>query len=132
MDEYQKSNLEMKRVRMEEFWKEVGLLDMEGTYALALGREADSEYTIFSKDNKSVGFSISSKDSSRLSGLAVHQDYRGRGLGKEIVNYLKCNAKENGNHLTVCSMPASYGFFQNCGLKISEHEPGEVWMIDEN
>ena len=132
MAEYQieKPGLEARRVSREEFCREASSLDTEGS--LALGMACGNEYTIFSKDNKTVGYSVSSEELSRLSGLAVHQNYRGRGIGKEIVGQLKQNAKKYGKSLVVCALPSTYGFFQDCGLIITEHEPMEIWLADRS
>ena len=132
MTEYQtqKSDLRVKRVGRKEFCREAASLDIKGSLALAMA--SGDEYTVFSKENKTVGYSISSENLSRLSGLAVHQNYRNNGIGKEIIGHLKQNAKKYGKDLVVCALPSTYEFFQDCGLIITEHEPMEIWLADRS
>ena len=131
MAEYQlKPTLEIRRVGREEFYREAASLDTKGSLALAMA--SGNEYTIFLNENKPTAYAVSSENLSRISGLAVHQNYRGKGIGKKVVGHLKENARKDGKSLVICALPSTYEFFQDCGLTITEHEPMEVWLADRS
>lgn len=76
-------------------------------------------------DGRIVGFGaleIYSAKLAEIRSLAVHEDYQGRGIGKELVRRCVDLAVQR-NVLEVMAITSSDGFFQSCGFDFTL--PGE-------
>jgi GNAT superfamily N-acetyltransferase len=89
--------LKMRKVKSEEFYKSSKSLDAKGAYVLSVA--CGNERYIFYEKDKPVGFIVSSDDYARITGFTVHQNYRGKGYGKKMIEMLKENAKKNNKKL---------------------------------
>ncbi|OGI12728.1 hypothetical protein A3K64_04110 [Candidatus Micrarchaeota archaeon RBG_16_36_9] len=110
------SELEMRKVKSEEFFESLKSLDEKGTYPLSVS--SGNNQAIFYENGKPVGYVVSSEDYSRVAGFTVHQDYRGRGYGRRMIEILKQNASEKNRELVVCDPIFSSDFFKKCNVKI--------------
>jgi GNAT superfamily N-acetyltransferase len=108
--------LKMRKVKDEEFDKSLSSLDAKGAYVLSVA--CGKERSIFYEKGKPVCYIISSDDYARVTGFTVHQDYRGKGYGRKIIEILKENAKKNNRELIVSDPTGAPDFFKNCGVKI--------------
>ncbi len=108
--------LEMRKVHSEEFYKSSSSLDAKGAYVLSVA--CGNETSIFYEKGKPVGYTVSSDDYARVTGFTVHQDHRGKGYGKKMIEMLKKNAKKNNKELVVSDPIGAPDFFKNCGVKI--------------
>lgn len=128
------SGLEMKKVGEGEFKKDLDSLDDKGKlpFELAIG----NEHAIFYEGDKKIGFASYTKDdlteSHILDGLAIHQDYRDKGYGREIIQHLIEDARKEGKYLRVCSLPSEVEFYLKCGLTLAKNndlEPEIRWLV---
>lgn len=110
------SRLKLKKVSQSTFAKSLRTLDSKGS--LPLNIACGNEYCLIVENNKTIGYTVSSENCSRVTGLVIHQDYRNKGYGKRIIEQLKENARKNGKELVVCDPFAEPDFFEKCGVKI--------------
>jgi GNAT superfamily N-acetyltransferase len=108
--------LKMRKLKREEFYKSLSSLDVKGAHVLSVA--CGNERSIFYEKGKPVGYIVSSDDYARVTGFTVHQDHRGKGYGKKIIEMLKENAKKNNKELVVSDPIGAPDFFKNCGVKI--------------
>lgn len=108
--------LELKGVSQSTFDKNLRTLDSKGLSPL--NKACGNEHYLLVEKNKTIGYIVSSENCSRLTGFAIHQDYRKRGYGKRAIERLKENARKNGKELVACDPIAGHDFFKKCKVKI--------------
>ena len=118
----------IKNTDKNNFYEKADVLDRKGVIPLLCC--GATGYSFIVNGNDVVGFIRSSEDMTRISGFVIHQDYREKGLGKKTIDILKINAREKNKSLVVAATPSAYEFYEKCGLTITDHEPGEVWLKD--
>lgn len=69
----------------------------------------------------------------QIEGVRVHQDYRGKGVGKQLFEYLIKSAQQRGCHLiqltTDKARPSAFKFYESLGFKPS-HEGFKLHFND--
>lgn len=83
---------------------------------------------IKTKDNKIIGMGRVITDSvsdAYIQDLFILEEYRGKGIGKKLVNYLIENIKSKGiNWIALIAEPGSKVFYEKIGFKVMEnHTP---------
>lgn len=77
-----------------------------------------TSFVVYETDGKIIGCShlnIVWKDLAEIASLAVSPDYKGRGFGRDLVNYQKQQAKDLGIS-TLFTLTYQTGFFEKCGF----------------
>jgi putative acetyltransferase len=83
------------------------------------------------EDEKIVGFGEYNREENEVTGLYVHPDYTGNGIGEKLLEKVEKNAKEHGLDILTClSTVTAKDFYQKHGYKIVEETTHQ--MEDQN
>lgn len=89
------------------------------------------EFTIIEADNTLIGVGglhIIWEDLAEIRALALHSDYHGQGIGKQLIERLIVEARELEIH-RVFALTYQVEFFKKCGFReiTKEEMPHKVW-----
>lgn len=83
------------------------------------------------QDERIVGFGEYNREENEVTGLYVHPDYTGRGIGEKLLEKVEKNAKEQGlEKLTCLSTVTAKDFYQKHGYKVVAEKTHQ--MEDQN
>ena len=122
-----------------DFWitKKINYSKEEVIDYILRGHEADTtvdKFFVYKKDNEVIGvisLLVYDKNMAEIKDLVVKREFRGKGIGKEMVEYLIKMAEEYSRQIAALVRQENKMFYEKLGFKASETVKEDI-VLDEN